>query len=206
MEVPIYKSGKTGRQDVNPGFLGEKVKIKTLSAAVLMYEGNKRVGTHNTLTRAEISRNKAPRFKQKGLGRGRVRHLQVSQCRGGGVAHGPHPRDYTTHLPKKERRVALKAALISKFRDAEVAMVDKFDFSAPRTKELAGILDALSCRNSALVVDVKPDRNLILSARNLRRVKVCSFGDLNAYDVVYHRALVLTASAMEALEEKHSNE
>ena len=79
MEVPIYKEGKTGRKEVDPGFLGEKVKTRTLNAAVLMYEANKRVGTHNTLTRAKVSRTKSPRFRQKGLGRGRVRHLQVSQ-------------------------------------------------------------------------------------------------------------------------------
>ena len=80
---------------MDTAFLGDKVRTRTLKNAVIMYEANKRVGTHNTLTRAEVARAKKPLFKQKHTGRARVRHPQVPQCRGGGVAHGPHPRDYS---------------------------------------------------------------------------------------------------------------
>src|SRR6185503_13534264 len=107
MEIPILKRGKAERTEGDTSFLGDKVRSKTLRNAVIMYEANKRVGTHDTLTRAEVARAKRPLFKQKHTGRARVRHPQVSQCRGGGVAHGPHPRDYSYSLPRKALKVAL---------------------------------------------------------------------------------------------------
>jgi len=171
MEVPIYQSGSTSRVDVDPSFLGDKVKTRTLRAAIVMYEANRRVGTHNTRTRGEIARRKGALFRQKGLGRGRVRHPQVSQCRGGGRAHGPKPRTYRYRMPRKALKVALRSALLSKFRDGEVAMVESFDLERPRTADVAGVLRSLGCEGSCLIVDRAPDRRLVLSVRNIQRVK-----------------------------------
>ncbi len=207
MEIPHYENGKAGRVDVDPAFLGDKVKSKTLRAAVIMYEANKRVGTHDTKTRAEVARSKKQLFAQKGTGRARVRHPQVTQCRGGGTAHGPHPRDYSYQLPKKELKVALRAALLSKFRDGEVGMVERFDLAAPKTKAVAGVLSALGFDGgSALIVTDTPDKNLLLSVRNLPKVKVTSVKDLNAYDVVFHRKLVVTKAGLAAMKEVHGHE
>lgn len=205
MEVPIYRNGTADRVEVDPSFLGDKVKARTLRSAVIMYEANKRVGTHNTLTRGGVARSKKAIFKQKGLGRGRVRHPQVPQCRGGGVAHGPHPRDYSYRMTKKALRVALQSALLSKFRDGEVAMTEELGFDKPSTKSLNGVLKSLGCNDSCLVVTDAPDRNLVLSARNLRRVKVMAAKDLNAYDVLFHRRMVLTQKGFDALKEVHGN-
>ena len=205
MDVPSYKGGKTGRTEVDPSFLGDKVKTRTLKAAVQMYEANKRVGTHQTLTRAGVARAKRPIFKQKGLGRGRVRHPQVSQCRGGGLAHGPHPRDYSYRMPRKALRTALRSALLSKFQDAEVAIIEDLTLAAPSTKTLARVLDDLGCRDSALVVTPEVDMNLVLSARNLRRVKVSPVRELNAYDVLLYRRLVLVSGSLDALKEVHGD-
>jgi large subunit ribosomal protein L4 len=206
MEIPILKQGKAGRTEVDTAFLGDKVKTRTLRNAVIMYEANKRVGTHNTLTRAEVARAKKPLFKQKHTGRARVKHPQVSQCRGGGVAHGPHPRDYRYNIPRKALRVALRAALLSKFRDGQVSAVDAFTLDKPKTSDVARALKALNCEGSCLIVVDAADQNLLLSTRNLRRVKVSPVADLNAYDVVFHRNLVVTEAALDRLKEVHSGD
>lgn len=206
MEIPLYSKGQTSRVDVDPAFLGDKVKTRTLRAAVIMYEANKRVGTHKTKTRGEIARSKKALFKQKGLGRGRVRHPQVAQCRGGGVAHGPQPRDYSYRMPRKALKVALTSALLSKFRDGEVVMVDGFDLEAPKTKQLVGVLDSLGCRASCLIVTDQADANVVLSARNLPRVKVTTSQDLNAYDVLFYKHMLVTRAGFDALKEIHHHE
>jgi large subunit ribosomal protein L4 len=206
MEIPHYQNGQAGRIDVDPSFLGEKVKRRTLFASVIMYEANRRVGTHDTLTRGEVARSKRQLFQQKGTGRARVRHPQVTQCRGGGIAHGPHPRDYRYALPRKELKVALRSALLSKFRDGQVALVDRFDLPAPKTKDLARVLRTLGCAKSALIVTAAPDKNLVLSARNLPRVKVTGAKALNAYEVLLYRNLVLTQDGFDALRELSTHE
>lgn len=203
MEIPHWKNGKAGRIEVDASFLGDKVMSRTLHAAVVMYQANQRSGTHKTKNRSEIARTKKAMFRQKGLGRGRVRHPQVSQCRGGGVAHGPRPRDYSYAMPKKARRAALRTALLSKFRDGQVILADALEFGTPKTRELAGMLGSLGAKGSCLIVDTAPEKNLVLSARNLRRVKVTSAKDLNALDVIQHRHLLVTQAGLDAMKEAH---
>jgi large subunit ribosomal protein L4 len=205
VEVLSLKGGKPGRVEVDTAFLGEKVLTRTLKSAVIMYEANKRVGTHDTLTRAEVARAKRPLFKQKHTGRARVRHPQVPQCRGGGVAHGPHPRDYSYSLPKKALKVALKSALLSKFRDGQAALVDDFEIATPKTKVIAQALADLKCEGSCLIVVDEAAKNLVLSARNLPGVRVAAVSQLNAYDVVFHRNLVVTRRALDKLKEAHAD-
>lgn len=206
MEIPHYTNGQAGRTEVDASFLGEKVKGRTLFSAVIMYEANQRAGTHDTKTRAEIARSKKQLFKQKGTGRARVRHPQATQCRGGGIAHGPHPRDYRYALPRKELKVALLSALLGKFRDGQVALVDDFGLAAPKTKDVAKVLKSLGCSGSALIVTAEPDPALHLSARNIPRVSVTTAGRLNAYEVVWHRNLVLTQAGLDSLREMHAHE
>lgn len=205
MEIPHWNNGSTGRIEVDPSFLGDKVKTRTVHAATVMHLANKRVGTHKTKTRAEIARSKKALFRQKGLGRGRVRHPQVVQCRGGGVAHGPQPRDYSYQMPKKARRGAIRSALLSKFRDGQVLMASDLNMAAPKTKELMGILRSLGAAQSCLIVDASPDKSLLLSARNIPRVKVTSAQELNTLDIVQYRHLLVTQAGLDAMKEVHGN-
>lgn len=205
MEVLSLRAGKPGRVEVDTAFLGDKVLARTLKSAIIMYEANKRVGTHDTLTRAEVARAKRPLFKQKHTGRARVRHPQVPQCRGGGVAHGPHPRDYSYSLPRKALKVALRSALLSKFQDGQAAVIEDFELTAPKTRAVAQVLSDLKCEGTCLIVVDKAERNVVLSARNLPGVRVAAASDLNAYDVVLHRNLVLTTRGLEKLKEAHAD-
>jgi len=205
MEIPHWNNGKAGRIEVDPSFLGDKVKTRTIHAATVMHLANKRVGTHSTKTRSDIARSKRAMFRQKGLGRGRVRHPQVSQCRGGGVAHGPHPRDYSYSMPKKARREAIRSALLGKFRDGQVLMADSLQMAAPKTKELMGILRSLGAGHSCLIVDAQPQKSLVLSARNLQRVKVTSVQEINTLDIIQFRHLLVTQAGLDAMKEVHGN-
>ena len=205
MEIPHWNKGKAGRIEVDPSFLGDKVKTRTIHAATVMHLANKRVGTHSTKTRSDIARSKRAMFRQKGLGRGRVRHPQVSQCRGGGVAHGPHPRDYSYSMPKKARREAIRSALLGKFRDGQVLMADSLQMAAPKTKELMGILRSMGAGHSCLIVDAQPQKSLVLSARNLQRVKVTSVQEINTLDIIQFRHLLVTQAGLDAMKEVHGN-
>jgi large subunit ribosomal protein L4 len=205
MEIPHYKNGQATRTEVDSSFLGDQVKTRTLRAAVLMYQANQRAGTHSTLTRAEVARSKRQLFKQKGTGRARVRHPQATQCRGGGIAFGPKPRDYSYAMPKKARRLALRSAILSKFQDGQVVLCDRLGGDAPRTKDLARLLKGVGATRSCLIVDANPSTALVLSARNIGAVKVTSARELNALDVIKHRHLLLSEAALNELKEIHSN-
>ncbi len=206
METTFMKGGKVTKTDVDTDFLGDVVRVRLLRHAVRMYENNQRAGTHKVKTRAEIAFRKGRNFKQKGTGRARVRRNSVPQCYKGGVAHGPKPRDYGYQMPKRAKVEALRSALLSKFRDGEVAVTDSLAFAAPRTKELKGKLDSLGMTGSCLIVTHDRDDNLLLSARNLRRVHVMPVEELNAYHLLYFRNLLITEAALDAIREKTNDE
>ena len=200
MEATIFKNGSASRGEVNTDFLGDLVRVRLLRHATRMYHANMRSGTHSTLTRGQVAFSKRALFRQKGTGRARVRHPQATQCRKGGVPHGPRPRDYSYQMPKRARFEAMRSAVLSKFRDGEVSIIDGFGLDAPKTKTVAGILDDVGYRASCLIVTHERDDNLLLSVRNLRRVKVIPVEELNAWDVLFYRGILFTEGALEKLE------
>jgi large subunit ribosomal protein L4 len=203
MDVPVYRKGKADRAEVDVTFLGEKVLKRTLRDAVIMYEANRRAGTHSTLNRGDVARAKKPLFPQKHTGRARVKHPQVTQCRGGGIPHGPRPRDYSYAIPRKALGRALGSALLAKFQAGSAGVVDGFGLGdAPKTATVAAVLDAMKARESCLVVIADQDAKLVRSARNLPRVAVRTAKDVNAFDVAFHRSLILTEGAIAALKER----
>ena len=114
---------------------------------------------------------------------------------------GPQPRDYSYHMPRKARRSALRTAVLSKFQDGEVALADGWPSDKPSTKSAVQILDKLGLGGeSVLVVTAEHDKNVYLSLRNVPRVDVSPVADLNAFQVVLRRHLVLTPAALEKLE------
>jgi large subunit ribosomal protein L4 len=201
MEVTTWNNGTTSAQEVDTDFLGDIVRVRLLRHAVRMYETNRRQGTHKTKSRGDLPYRKAPLFRQKGTGRARVRHPQATQCRHGGVPHGPKPRDYSYQMPKKARREATRTALLSKFRDQEIAIVSDFGLDKPRTKTFSGMLDSLGFKGSVLVVTHDMDPNLLLSARNVRRVGVMPVEELNAYELLRARNVIMTQQAFDMVKE-----
>lgn len=206
METKFLKGGSVSTGDIDTDFLGDVVRVRLLRHAVRMYEHNQRAGTHKTKTRAELAFRKGHSFRQKGTGRARVRHVQAVQCRKGGVAHGPRPRDYGYDMPRRAKTEALRSALLSKFRDGEVAVADSLRFDAPKTKELKGMLASAGFEGSTLVVTHERDDNLLLSARNLRGIDVVRVEEVNAYNLLYYKNLLITEDALASIREKSNHE
>ncbi len=207
VDVPLYDAeGKSaGTVSVDERLFGRRVNLQTLHAAVRMYEANRRRGTHNTLTRGEVEGSTRKPWKQKHTGRARVGTIRSPIWVKGGIIHGPHPRDYSYTIPKKMRRTALDSAILGKLLDKEVAVIEALRVEAPKTSRVAGLLKTMKIDRSCLIAlpafDGKKaeDRNLLLSVRNLPRVRMEPLGSINAREVLRHRTLLLTRGSLDAL-------
>jgi large subunit ribosomal protein L4 len=165
----------------------------------------KRSGTHSTKTRAEVRGGGAKPWRQKGTGRARQGSIRSPQWRGGGVAHGPKPRDYSQRTPKKMIRLALCSALSDRAADNKVIVVDDWGIDAPKTKDGVKLLEALGLRTKGeraprvLVVLGEGDENAGLSLRNLgERVALISAEGINTYDVLVNDYLVFSKASLDS--------
>ncbi|MDJ0520922.1 MAG: 50S ribosomal protein L4 [Planctomycetota bacterium] len=200
--IKTYSGGAAGESTLDDATFsfGESMRPAVLKEAVLMYEANKRQGTVNTLSRRFVNGSGKKVQKQKHTGRARHGDRKAPLFRGGGIAHGPHPRDFSYAMPRKALKRALQVALASKLRDGQVSRWEGADFAKPSTKDAFNALSALEAAGSALVVSAGPvEPNLLLSVRNLKRVRALPAAEISAYDVVFHRNLVLLDGAVEAL-------
>lgn len=201
LEVPLRGAGgeDRGTLPVPASALDERVRLPLLKEAAVMYAANRRVGTHETKTRARVAGSTRKPWKQKGTGRARAGSRKSPLWRGGGVVFGPHPRDYSYSINKKQRRLAAHSALFSKFADGKVVVLEGLKLDAPKTKPLAAALAALGVKGRCLIGTGALDKNLVLSARNIPGVFVSPVGELNALDVLNARTVVLTREAFDAL-------
>lgn len=181
--------------------LDSRVRYRLLKSAVLMYRANRRRGTHATKTRSEVAGSGRKLWRQKGTGRARCGSRKNPVWRGGGTIFGPHPRDYSFSMSRKQRRLALRSALFAKFQGGAVLVLDGLELEAPRTKSVATALRALGVGGRCLIGTAGYDRNLVLSARNLPAVKVSSVRDFNAEDVLEARHVILTPDAFREVSE-----
>ena len=161
-------------------------------SVIVNYLANQRQGTQSTKTRAEVRGGGKKPWRQKGTGRARQGSIRAPHWVGGGIALGPKPRSYSYKLNKKERRLAIKSCLSSKVIENELTVVDKFEFNAIKTKEVAKMLNSLKLEGKTLIL--LPEKNEIIqkSARNIKGVKTLSVNTINAYDLVNYKNLVVT--------------
>jgi len=213
--------------EVNPSDFGGRVNRQLLHDAVVQYLANQRAGTHSTLRRGEVAGSTKKLFKQKGTGNARVGNKRTNKRRGGGTAKGPKPRDYSYYMPKKAQRAATRMAILSKFEDNQAIIIEDLNIATPKTKEIKGVLTALKllgAKESAQSDGFDPNlngvscligvakgeteegktnhKNLYLSARNLPTVRVAPADELNVYQILRQKRLVLTKSALVALTAK----
>ena len=204
MELAVFdeRGQEVGKVTFDEKVLGPRVLRKLLHQAVIYYEANKRAGTHKTKSKAERHGSGVKPWKQKHTGRARAGMKRSPLWRGGGNIFGPRPRDYHQHMPTGMRRAALKSALLSKLQDQQVKIIDAFSYDAPKTKRLADTLRNLGLdAGSCLVASLQPGENLVKSARNLARCFLMPARNLNAYDVLRCRHLLLTKDVVEHLAE-----
>jgi large subunit ribosomal protein L4 len=216
LSIPVVdKAGNSkGTIEFDPADFGGKISRQLMHDVVLMYLANQRAGTHHTLRRGQVAGSTKKLFRQKGTGNARAGTKRTNKRRGGGTAKGPKPRDYEYHLPKKAVRAATRMAILSKFMDKEVVILDELSLAAPKTKEIVGLLKAVkigkkmtdagekdvSLHDTTVLIGTdKLDVNVFKSARNIEGVKVLPAAEFNCYTVLKHKRLVLTQAALEAL-------
>ncbi|RMG07270.1 MAG: 50S ribosomal protein L4 [Planctomycetota bacterium] len=191
-----------GSVTVDEAALGGKVKNRLLHAAAVMYHNNLRQGSHCTKSRSEIAGSTKKLYRQKGTGRARMGNRKSGIRRGGGVIHGPKPRNYVYHMPRKQRQAALRSALLGKAKDDELRLVSGLDFSEPKTKHMAALLGALGLEDTVLVATDGLKRNVHLAGRNMPGVTVLPAQEVNARHVLTHKFLVMDQAAFERIASK----
>ena len=187
---------------LHPDVFGARVNEHLLNEAVKQYRAGARAGTHMTKNRALVSGSGKKPWRQKGTGRARIGSIRNPLWRHGGTVFGPTPRDYSYDMPKKARAAALRSALSQSVEDGRLKIVDHFDIAEPKTKELKAILVKLGLDGKTLLVDSKPTDNLILSGRNIPGLKVVDASQVNVYDVLDCRTLLVSQEALTKLEER----
>jgi large subunit ribosomal protein L4 len=157
-----------------------------------------RAGTHSTKTRGEVRGGGRKPWRQKGLGRARHGSIRSPQWIGGGIAHGPKPRDYSQRTPKKMKRLALRSALSVRAADDRIKVVESFDvWDKPKTKNALGLLDAMGVSGKVLLLAEDHETTAIKSFRNIDRVIASSVGQANTYDVLWADTIVMSRGTLE---------
>ena len=201
MELTVYNraGAAIGKMDFDESCLGSFVNRPLLHQALVMYEANRRQGTAKTKTVSEVVGHSCKPFRQKGTGRARMGKLRRFGSRKGATCFGPVPRDHSKSMPRQAKRLALKSALLAKFRGGSVKVLESFDFSAPKTREAASTFKGLKVENGCLLVLPAYDEVVLKSVRNLPRALVSPVAELNAYDVLRRPTVVFTKAALTAL-------
>ena len=167
----------------------KKVNEPVIQQAVRMYLANKRKGSANTKTRAEVRGGGAKPWKQKGTGRARAGSNSSPLWRKGGVTFGPKPRDFHYSIPKKVKDLALRSAVNVKYRDNQIMLIDSLVIKSGKTKDAASIFSKFCPLKRVLVVKDKMDENTARAIRNLPDVRVVSSANVNTYDILAHNIL-----------------
>ena len=203
LKVQVLDKGGKKVSELNAAkeVFGFPVKEHLLYETVISYRANQRRGTASTKTRAMVRGGGRKPWRQKGTGRARAGSTRSPLWRSGGITFGPTPRSYTIHMPKKAKKNALKSALSTKLEDKQIVVLDDLKFKQPKTKEGVELLKNLKM-DSALIVDKHDNKNLFLSMRNIPKVKTVDVDQVNVYDVLNYKWLVLTKTAFESLMEK----
>ena len=202
-KVAVYNmhGAQVGEIELNDNVFGIEPNKSVMFDFIKMQLANKRQGTSSTKTRTEVRGGGKKPWRQKGTGRARVGSSRNPVWRGGGIAFGPKPRDYSYKLPQKVRRLALKSALSSKAIDNNIIVVDVFNFDEPKTKIMLQALQALNVGKKTLLVTADGNANVVKSARNIPGVKPMRADFINVYDILKHETLLITKDAVAMVEE-----
>ena len=197
MEVSVRnQSGeKVDTVELDDAVFSVPMNHSLVHQAMIMYQANKRQGTHDTKTRAQVSGGGRKPWVQKHTGRARQGSIRAPQWRHGGVVFGPHPRSHRKALPRRMRRLALKCVLSDKVRQNQLICLDTLDTVDGKTKTMVGLLANLGITGSALVVTREPDDNVIKAAHNIQKIWTLPVNQLNAQELLSRQTLVMTLEA-----------
>ncbi len=200
-------SGETvGQVEVSEFIFGIEPNTAVMHQALMRQHANKRLGTHSTKTRAEVSGGGRKPWKQKGTGRARQGSTRAPHWRHGGVVFGPKPRDYTQALPKRMRRLALRSVLSDKAQNGQIFVVDSFGDLEGRTKAMITFLGQFEAARGTVVATGVKQENLIRAASNLPEIKTLLVNYLNLHDLLKSGRLILDREAIVYIEQTWGEE
>lgn len=204
-QVAVYDmSGKeVGKVDLSDAIFNVEVNEHLLHRAVTAQLANARQGTQKAKTRGEVRGGGRKPWRQKGTGHARQGSTRSPQWKGGGVVFAPTPRDYSQKMNKKEKRAALKSALTTRVQDEKLIVLDSLKFDEIKTKKFVEVMKNLNI-DKALVILNDHDEKVIMSARNVPKVKTAQTNELNVYDVLKYQTVVLTKDALNTVEEVYA--
>jgi large subunit ribosomal protein L4 len=186
-----------GTIELNPDIFGVEPNGPVMHQVVTAQLAAARAGTHSTKTRSEVRGGGRKPWRQKGLGRARHGSIRSPQWVGGGVAHGPKPRDYSQRTPKKMKRLALRSALSARAADGQIKVVETFDvWESPKTKNAIALLEAMDVTGKVLLIAEDTERVAIKSFRNLGHVIASNLGQANTYDVLWADTVIMSRGTL----------
>lgn len=201
IQVQVYTitGTKKGKVRLPKDLFGQKPNPKLLAQYVRVYLVRQRKGTASTKTRGQVSLTTAKWYRQKGTGRARHGARSAPIFVGGGVAHGPKPRDFALKISKKMRKKALVSALSAKAKEGRILLVDGSQKFEPKTKKIADLLKKLKIDGARILLVHADEENLVRASRNLPNVQPRQAHGLNSYEVLNAGYLILTKLALEVL-------
>jgi len=199
IQLPIFdKLGKeVGVFSVDPAAIADRISTQLLHDVVVMYQSNLRQGSAKSKTRAEVQGHKKKMYRQKGTGNARAGSIRSGVRRGGGHIFAKQPRNWFYRLPRKALQIATRMAVASKINDSQITLIDTLSTDAPKTKEAAAVLKSLSIQGSVLVAVETYNVDLYKSFRNIEGVRILPVSEINAYEVLRPKRLLMTKAALE---------
>ena len=201
IDIKTAEGKKASTAELADSVFGIEPNVPVMHQVVRMQRASWRAGTHNTKTRGQVRGGGKKPWRQKGTGRARQGTIRAPHWRGGGVVFGPHPRDYSFKVNKKEIKLAIRSALSAKLADEQLIVVDKLEFEKPCTKDAVKVLEALGVEGRCTVVVTDDNVNAFLSLRNIPTVDVVPSGDENVYELLDNKFLIFEEEALRKLEE-----
>jgi len=209
MELEVYnvKGAKTDRKiTLNDAIFGIEPNDHAIYLDVKQFMANKRQGTHSSKEKSTVSGSTRKLKKQKGTGGARAGSIKNPLYRGGARVFGPHPRDYNFKLNKKLKKLARLSALTYKAQDNNIIVLEDFTFETPKTKNFVDLLKSFELAGEkTLLVMANTEPNVILSSRNLKKVRIVRASDLNTYEILDAKRLLITESSVKDIEVIHQN-
>jgi large subunit ribosomal protein L4 len=204
MEFPVLdiNGKKVSSVDLPDEIFGipkEEINTGLMHQLYVLQTSNARLGTHNTLTRGEVAMTTAKWYRQKGTGRARHGAQSAPHFVGGGQAHGPRPHKYTKNMPKQMRRIAIRNALSALVADEQLVVVDRFEASSPKTKDMAQTLNALVGGHKTLVLLADRNENVERGISNLADARYLRASYLNIRDLLSYDKVIVPLDALEVI-------
>ncbi|MEW6014425.1 MAG: 50S ribosomal protein L4 [Candidatus Zixiibacteriota bacterium] len=204
MEAKVYNQdgAEVGVVSLSEKVFGVKPRPEVVHQYVVNYLANQRQGTSSSKGRSDVSGGGSKPWRQKGTGRARAGTIRSPLWRGGGIIFGPEPRSYFSKFPRKMKRLAILSALSDKAQNSHLVVIDSLQLPEIKTKKIVGILDKLGIENKkCLILDEGANANLMLSVRNIPKVKYTRAPLVNTYDVINADVLLVTKAGLEKVEE-----